>query len=141
MNNEERSWVLLPHSSYLRDLRWYTKKRPVELSAILRNLERFMTFLARSPSARTVQAGFLHPKPHGMVAIDQRGGAGRLQETRLYCYPQSDSRRLHLLALATSTPSPQTSPGLRPSPAPSIHDHGLPENTLSSLSRIWADLP
>ena len=106
MNNEESSWVLLPHSSYLRDLRWYTKKRPVELSAILRNLERFMTFLARSPSARTVQAGFLHPKPHGMVAIDQRGGAGRLQETRLYCYPQSDSRTLHLLGIGDKHSQP-----------------------------------
>ena len=99
MYPDERSWVLLPHSAYLRDLRWYAKKRPAELSAVLRNLERTMTLLANSPHARTIQAGFLHPEPHGMVAIDQRGGAGRLQETRLYCYAQADTQTLHLLGI------------------------------------------
>jgi len=99
MSPDERSWVLLPHSAYLRELRWYAKKRPAELSAVLRNLERTMTLLANSPHARTIQAGFLHPEPHGMVAVDQRGGAGRLQETRLYCYAQADTRTLHLLGI------------------------------------------
>ena len=99
MSYVENDWVLLPHSSYLRDLRWYAKKRPAELSAVLRNLDRTRTRLANSPPARTIQAGFLHPEPHGMVAIDQRGGAGRLQETRLYCYAQADTRTLHLLGV------------------------------------------
>jgi len=99
MNPDDDCWVLLPHSAYLRDLRWYAKKRPVELSAVLRNLERFMTLLARNLSARSVQAGFLHPEPHGMVAIDQRGGGGRLQETRLYCYAHAGSRTVHLLGI------------------------------------------
>jgi hypothetical protein len=100
MSPDERSWVLLPHSAYLRDLRWYAKKRPAELSAVLRNLERTMTLLANSPHPRIIQAGFLHPEPHGMVAVDQRGGAGRLQETRLYCYAQADTRTLHLLGIS-----------------------------------------
>lgn len=99
MHEDESSWLLLPHSGYLRDLRWYAKKRPAELTATLRNLERYMTLLVRSPSARSVQAGFLHPEPHGMVALDQRGGAGRLQETRLYCYPHAASRTVHLLGI------------------------------------------
>jgi hypothetical protein len=99
MHDEKSSWVFLPHSSYLRDLRWYAKKRPAELAAVLRNLERYMILLAVSPSVRSIQAGFLHPEPHGMVALDQRGGAGRLQETRLYCYAQADLRTLHLLGI------------------------------------------
>jgi hypothetical protein len=99
MTSDESSWVLLPHSTYMRDLRWYTKKRLAELTAVLRNLERYMILLARSPSALSVQAGFLHPEPHGMFAIDQRGGAGRLQETRLYCYAHSGSRTVHLLGI------------------------------------------
>ena len=99
MSYVENDWVLLPHSAYLRDLRWYAKKRPAELSDVLRNLERTMTLLANSPHPRTIQAGFLHPEPHGMVAVDQRGGAGRLQETRLYCYAQADTRTLHLLGI------------------------------------------
>ena len=99
MPPDESTWSLLPHSAYLRDLRWYAKKRPAELAATLRNLERYMNLLARSPSARSVQAGFLHSEPHGMVALDQRGGGGRLQETRLYCYAHEGSRTVHLLGL------------------------------------------
>jgi hypothetical protein len=106
MHDEKSSWVFLPHSAYLRDLRWYAKKRPAELTAILRNLERYMTLLARSPSARAIQAGFLHPEPHGMVALDQRGGGGRLQETRLYCYTHTDSRTVHLLGIGNKSSQP-----------------------------------
>lgn len=106
MNPDDDSWVFLPHSDYLRDLRWYAKKRPVELSAVLRNLERFMTLLARSPTGRSVQAGFLHPEPHGMVAVDQRGGGGRLQETRLYCYAHNSSRTVHLLGIGDKSSQP-----------------------------------
>jgi hypothetical protein len=99
MINDERHWVLLPHLAYLRDLRWYAKKRPAELAAVIRNLERYMALLTRSPSARSVHAGFIHPEPHGMIAVDQRGGAGRLQETRLYCYAHTGSRTVHLLGI------------------------------------------
>jgi len=99
MINDERHWVLLPHLAYLRDLRWYAKKRPAELAAVIRNLDRYMALLTRSPSARSVHAGFIHPEPHGMIAVDQRGGAGRLQETRLYCYAHSGSRTVHLLGI------------------------------------------
>ena len=106
MASDESDWVLLPHSSYLRDLRWYTKKRPAELSAVLRNLERHMTLLANSPHPQTVQAGFLHPEPRGMVAVDQRGGGGRLQETRLYCYAHAGSRTVHLLGIGDKSSQP-----------------------------------
>ena len=106
MHDDKSSWVLLPHSSYLRDLRWYTKKRPAELAAVLRNLDRTMTLLANSPHARTIQAGFLHPEPHGMVALDHRGGAGRLQETRLYCYAHTGSRTVHLLGIGDKSSQP-----------------------------------
>ena len=99
MSYVEDDWGLLPHSSYLRDFRWYAKKRPAELTAVLRNLERTMTLLVNSPHPRTIQAGFLHPEPHGMVAVDQRGGVGRLQETRLYCYAHGGTRTVHLLGI------------------------------------------
>ena len=114
MTPDEHDWDFLPHSAYLRDQRWYAKKRPAELTAVLRNLERYMILLARSPSARSVQAGFLHPEPHGMVALDQRGGGGRLQETRLYCYPHSGSRTVHLLGIGDKSAQPSDLARLSP---------------------------
>jgi hypothetical protein len=106
MINDEHHWVLLPYSAYLRDLRWYAKKRPAELAAVLRNLERYMALLSVGPSVRSIHAGFIHPEPHGMVALDHRGGAGRLQETRLYCYAHTGSRTVHLLGIGDKSSQP-----------------------------------
>lgn len=106
MNFEKGSWLLSPHPTYLRDLRWYAKKRPAELAAVLRNLERYMALLTVSPSGRSVHAGFIHPEPHGMIAIDQRGGVGRLQETRLYCYAHAGSHTVHLLGIGDKSSQP-----------------------------------
>ena len=96
----------MPYSAYLRDLRWYAKKRPAELAAVLRNLERYMALLSVGPSTRSIQAGFLHPEPHGMIALDQRGGGGRLQETRLYCYAHACSRTIYLLGIGDKSSQP-----------------------------------
>ena len=106
MSHVENDWVLLPYSAYLRDLRWYAKKRPAELAAVLRNLERYMALLSVGPSVRSIHAGFIHPEPHGMVALDHRGGAGRLQETRLYCYAHTGSRTVHLLGIGNKSSQP-----------------------------------
>ncbi len=106
MNYEKGSWLLSPHPTYLRDLRWYAKKRPAELAAILRNLERYMALLTVSPSVLSVHAGFIHPERHGMVALDQRGGVGRLQETRLYCYAHGGSHTVHLLGIGDKSSQP-----------------------------------
>jgi hypothetical protein len=106
MNFETGSWLLSPHPTYLRDLRWYAKKRPAELMAVLRNLKRYMALLSVSPSGRSVHAGFIHPEPHGMVALDQRGGVGRLQETRLYCYAHAGSHTVHLLGIGDKSSQP-----------------------------------
>lgn len=48
---------------------------------------------------RAIHAGFLHPEPGGVMAVDQKGGGGNLRETRLYTYAQADTRTLHLLLL------------------------------------------
>lgn len=107
-------WVLRPHAGYERDQRWYAKKRPAELAAVLRNLARTMTLLAQAPNARCLQAGFIHPEPHGLLAIDQRGGAGALQATRLYCYAHEVTRVMHLLAIGDKDSQPTDLARLRP---------------------------
>jgi len=99
METSNDGWVLHPHEGYLRDQRWYLKKRPHEFAAVAHNLQRYMNLLAVTPQARAIQAGFIHPEPHGMVALDQRGGAGHLQPTRLYCFAEARTRRVHLLAI------------------------------------------
>jgi hypothetical protein len=103
MESSHHGWRLQPEPGYLRDQRWYAKKRPRELQACLRNLERFMTLLSHAPHPLAVQAGFLHPESHGMVALDQRGGGANLAETRLYILAHAPSRVVHLLGIGSKS--------------------------------------
>jgi hypothetical protein len=47
-----------------------------------------------------VVAGYIHDEGKGIRAIDQRGGAkGKLRQTRLYLYPDVDSKVLYLVTI------------------------------------------
>ena len=69
-------WELEPTNLFVKLEGWYGKKRPAELAAVLRNLDRYVDLLNAASHARTVQAGFLHGEPSGVVAVDQKGGGG-----------------------------------------------------------------
>jgi hypothetical protein len=99
--DNERSWNILQHPEFWRDYKWYAKKRPRELAAVLDNLERLKNMLSLSPHSQLIVAGFIHPEPLGVWAIDQRGSMGNLQATRLYCYAESSQRNLYLLAIGS----------------------------------------
>jgi hypothetical protein len=88
-----------PTDRFEKDQKFYERKRPNELAAVLRNLERYMDFLKVAPNPQAIQAGFLHPEPAGVIAIDQSGGGGNLQETRLYTYPDSGTKVLFLITI------------------------------------------
>lgn len=92
-------WTFEPTTSWEKDQKYYTKKRPRELAAVLRNLERFEALLKVSPNSKCLQAGFLHTEQAGVPAIDQKGGGGNLQETRLYVYADDEKKIVYLLAI------------------------------------------
>ncbi len=52
-----------------------------------------------SKNSRAAQAGYLHNEPAGVVAVDQKGGGGNLQETRLYTYADDATRTVHMQAI------------------------------------------
>jgi hypothetical protein len=106
MERSNAPWSVHPHPGYLRDQRWYAKKHPRELAAVMRNLERYLNLLTLAPDPRALQAGFIHPEKHGMIALDQRGGDGHLQPTRLYCFAQVRTQRVHLLGLGDKSGQP-----------------------------------
>jgi hypothetical protein len=76
-----------------------SKKRPDELAAVLRNLERYLMLLKVSKNSKCVQAGYLHHEPMGVIAIDQKGIGGNLQETRLYIYAAEETKTVHLITI------------------------------------------
>lgn len=92
-------WEIKPTTQWAKDLKWYEKKHPRELAAVLDNLQRYIAQLQAAKHPRVVQAGFLHHEPHGVVAVDQKGGGHSLQQTRLYTFADMESRTLHLITI------------------------------------------
>lgn len=92
-------WQLEPTDDYERQFRWYEKKRPRELEAVLRNLQTYLEALRAGNKPMQIKYGFVHVEPIGVFAIDQKGGGGKLAQTRLYVYPDIDAEILHLLTI------------------------------------------
>ena len=92
-------WITEPTTQWQKDAKYYERKHPTELAAVLRNLKRYLLLLETAPNPRALQAGFLHPEPKGIIAIDQKGGGGNLQETRLYTYALESKKVIYLITI------------------------------------------
>jgi hypothetical protein len=92
-------WTTLTTAQYEKDFIHYDKKRPNELSAVVDNLSRYLKMLEASTNSKAVKAGFLHPEPLDIVAIDQKGGGPNLQQTRLYTYADDANKKLYLITI------------------------------------------
>jgi hypothetical protein len=96
-------WVIEATTAWEKDQKYYSKKHSRELAAILRNVDRYQKLLIVSPNSRAVQAGFLHHEPMGIVALDQKGGGGNLQETRGYTYADDENKVLYLITIGNKS--------------------------------------
>lgn len=92
-------WQIETTAQFVTDKVWYEKRRPRELAAVTNNLARYLAQLKNAKNPFCVQAGYLHPEPHGVIALDQKGGGQGLQETRLYAYPDNDKKILYLITI------------------------------------------
>ncbi len=92
-------WELQPSDEYERRFKQWTKKRPLESKALLANLARYQEALERAAKPAQIQAGFVHPEPLGVVAVDQKGGGSNLAESRLYVFPHEPTKTLYLLTI------------------------------------------
>jgi len=99
--DDERLWTIQQHPEFNRDYKWYAKKRPRELAAVFANFNRLEKMINSCQHPQLTVAGFIHPEPLGVWALDQRGSMGNLQATRLYCYAESFRKNLHLLAIGS----------------------------------------
>jgi hypothetical protein len=96
-------WQTEPTTQWQKDAKYYEKKHPNELAAVLRNLKRYLALLEVAPNSKAVQAGFLHPEPKGIIAVDQKGGGGNLQETRLYTYADEARELLYIITIGNKS--------------------------------------
>ncbi len=92
-------WKLEIADKYVRVFKRYEKKEPKILKAVLANLDKYFHALEDHVSPQNITAGFIHKEPHGIKAIDQKGGNEKLKETRLYIYPDTTKNTLHLITI------------------------------------------
>lgn len=97
-------WNIIDTDKYQRDLRWYKKKRPNELIAVLNNLDTYVAALNKGVKPMQIQGGFIHVEPEGIKALDQKGSSKvKLEQTRLYIYADEEKCELHLLGIGSKT--------------------------------------
>lgn len=93
-------WRIESTDAYERAHKHYEKKHPAELMAVLDNLDRYFKTVSLGVHPQFVVAGYIHDESKGVKAIDQRGGGkGKLQQTRLYIYPDVDAKVIHLITI------------------------------------------
>jgi hypothetical protein len=92
-------WQLKPESDYVKKSDRFLKKHRRELAAVLNNLDTFYKALCEGSKPQQVKVGFVHPEPHGVLAIDQKGGGSSLKAIRLYVFPDESTRTLYLITM------------------------------------------
>jgi len=93
-------WDLYEADEYRPCYRYYEKKRPRELEAVLVNLQTYHRALVAGTNPAQVPFRFVHQERfHGLVAIDQKGKGPNLAQTRLYVFPDTRAKCLHLLRI------------------------------------------
>lgn len=92
-------WKSKISADYERRHKKYLKRHRRELLAVLNNLDTYAKALGRGVKPLQITGGFIHPEPHGVVAIDQQGGGASLKETRLYVFPEVETEVLHVITL------------------------------------------
>lgn len=72
---------------------------------MLKNLDKYFETLNQCGNPLQVSIGFIHDEPEGIKAIDQKGGGHKhkLQQTRLYVFPDTNTNTLFLLAIGNKT--------------------------------------
>lgn len=98
-------WSLEETNVYQRRYAEYEKKHPNELIAVLDNLDTYLKTLRNLGHPLNIQGGFIHKEPKGIKAIDQKGGGQKvkLQQTRLYIFPDINTKTIHLLTIGDKT--------------------------------------
>ncbi|MFT7637557.1 MAG: hypothetical protein ACI9Y8_001334 [Candidatus Omnitrophota bacterium] len=84
-------------------MKYFKKKLPNELRAMLINLDTYFNSLVNIGNPMQVKAGFIHNEPSGIRAIDQSGGKQKtkLRQARCYVFPSPENQRLYLLKIGT----------------------------------------
>lgn len=92
-------WKQQPTDIFKKKFKKWPKKHNRELAAMLNNVQIVFDSLRRGATVESIQFGFVHREPSGVIAIDQKGGGTGLKESRLYLFIDKPSETLHIITV------------------------------------------
>lgn len=92
-------WALRQTQTYEKRVRQYARNHPNETVATLNNLDTLHNALNVQVKPSSLQAGYIHREPKGVIALDQKGAKGSPKQTRLYIYPDEDQKIIYLITI------------------------------------------
>jgi hypothetical protein len=93
-------WKLQPEADYEKKARRWPNKYRREFAAVHDNLDALLIALnCGAKVEEAVKRGFIHSEPHGVIAIDQKGGGAGLKETRLYVWLDKTAKLIRLITM------------------------------------------
>lgn len=96
-------WVIQKSLFFKARFKRFQKKHPEEARAVLNNLETYLTTLNIGVNPINIKAGFIHDEPDGIKALDQKGGKGKMMQSRLYIFPETELKILHVISIGTKS--------------------------------------
>jgi len=92
-------WKLEANAEYKRGVKKWPKKYRRELLAMHDNLDTLVGILNQGTPIEQIHCGFIHNEPRGVKAIDQRGAGKGVKQSRLYIFPDVNTRIVHLITI------------------------------------------
>jgi hypothetical protein len=86
-----------------QDLKGFRRSILKKQRPFLNNLDTYFKALCVGANPVNIQAGFIHHEPEGIKALDQKGGKGNLMQSRLYIFPETGRKIMHVISIGTKT--------------------------------------
>lgn len=93
------AWRITPTATFKMRFKWYEKKKPKELKAVLDNLDTLIKSLHSGKKPKPFVYGFLSAEPSDVIRISEAGSETQVAATRLYVYPDTGTDTLYLLTI------------------------------------------
>ncbi len=95
-------WNTIIHSIYDRSSKKMFKKHNAEMRNIAENFIDYSGFIQSTDNpVLALKKVYVHKEQKGMMAIDQKGTGKNLAQLRLYVYPDTDKKEIHVLKVNT----------------------------------------
>jgi hypothetical protein len=85
-------WVIQKSPYFEARFKRFQKKHSEEAKAVLNNLDTYFNTLNMGVNPINIKGGFIHDEPDGIKGLDQKGGKGKMMQSRLYVFPETETK-------------------------------------------------